>query len=58
MEKTKLLVGGVIAPEGGDSAVTSLSTGAPRDYGGAQQLKKPTSQQLDTEGIETNFLIS
>jgi len=55
MEKTKLLVGGV-SPPGGDSAATSMSTGAPRDYGGAQQLEIPTSQQRDTDGSVTSHI--
>jgi len=41
MEKTKLLVGGGVSPTG--DPMTSAA-GAPRDYGGAQQLETSTQQ--------------
>jgi len=42
METTKLLVGGGGSPTG--DPMTS-STGAPKDYGGAQQLDAPVHQE-------------
>ena len=49
MEKTKLLVGGAGVSPTGDPMTSAA--GAPRDYGGAQQLE--TSAQQPDAGINT-----
>jgi len=53
MEKTKLLVGGGVSPTG--DPMTSAA-GAPRDYGGAQQLET-ISQQPDAGITNICFFI-